>query len=182
MPDSDLIKQLFDKKIIRVISVFVKNKKKQFYLREISRLSNVSPATTYRILKKLLNAKVIREIRIGKFKAYEIIDDQRLKALEGLIKEEPRPLDEFIHNISLLDGIDSVILHGKATPKSANLLVIGKDETNAQVSEIASKIKKEHRFSIDFLILSDMQFSQMNRLGVYSGEKQVLWKKPGTSS
>jgi len=38
-------------------------------------------------------------------------------------------------------------------------------------------IKQKHNFKIDFLILSDLQFRQMTKLGVYSGEKKILWKR-----
>ncbi|MBU4492753.1 MAG: hypothetical protein KKA61_00110 [Nanoarchaeota archaeon] len=83
---------------------------------------------------------------------------------------------KFVEKAKIINGIDSIILHGKKTNKSANILIIGKDDVSKKVDVIVIDIKQKHNFNIDFLILSDLQFRQMTKLGVYSGEKKVLWK------
>jgi len=176
MPDIEILKQLFDKKILRIIDVFLQNKDKQFYLRELGRAADVSPATTYRIIGKLVKAGIAEEIKISKFKVYKIIINEKTKGLAKLLKEEVNPLEIFVEKTKELEGIDSIILQGEKTSKSANLLIIGKDSMSKNVDEIALDIKQRHGFNIDFLILSGQQFNQMTRLGVYSGDKKVLWK------
>ncbi len=177
MPDIDILKQLFDKKILRIIDVFLQNKDKQFYLRELGRAANVSPATTYRILGKLVKAGITEEIKISKFKVYKIIINEKTRGLSKLLKEEVNPLEIFVEKAKEMEGIDSIILHGKKTSKSANILIIGNDNVSKKVDEICKELKQKHNFNIDFLILSDLQFRQMTKLGVYSGEKKVLWKR-----
>lgn len=177
MADIDILKQLFDKKILRIIDVFLQNKNKQFYLRELSRIANVSPATTYRIIGKLVKAGIIEEIKISKFKVYKIIINEKTKGLSKLLKKETNPTEIFVEKLKNLDGIDSIILHGKKTNKSANILIIGNDNMSKKVSGITLDIKQKHKFNIDFLILSDLQFRQMTKLGVYSGEKKILWER-----
>ncbi|MBU1205051.1 MAG: winged helix-turn-helix domain-containing protein [Nanoarchaeota archaeon] len=177
MADIDILKQLFDKKILRIIDVFLQNRDKQFYLRELGRAANVSPATTYRIVGKLVKAGIIEEIKISKFKVYKIIVNEKTKGLTKLLKKEVNPLEIFVEKAKELDGIDSIILQGKKTNKSANILIIGKDDVSKKVDGITSDIKQKHNFNIDFLILSEQQFKQMTKLGVYSGEKRTLWER-----
>ena len=177
MPDIDVLKQLFDKKILRIIDVFLQNKDKQFYLRELGRAANVSPATTYRIIGKLVKSEIIEEIKISKFKVYKIIINEKTRGLAKLLKEEVNPLEIFVEKAKELEGIDSVILHGKKTNKSANILIIGNDNVSEKIEGIVKEIKQKHNFNIDFLILSEQQFRQMTKLGVYSGDKKILWKR-----
>ena len=65
METVDVLEQLFDNKILSVLQLFVENENNQYYLREIAKLTKVSPATTYRILNKLvdLNVLEIQEIK-----------------------------------------------------------------------------------------------------------------------
>ena len=177
MADIEILKQLFDKKILRIVHVFLQNKDKQFYLRELGRAANVSPATTYRIIGKLVKTGIIEEIKISKFKVYKIIINEKTKGLAKLLKEEVNPLEIFVEKAKELEGIDSIILQGKKTNKSANILIIGNDNMSKKAEAIVKEIKQKHNFNIDFLILSEQQFRQMSKLGVYSGDKKVLWKK-----
>ncbi|MDD5086648.1 MAG: winged helix-turn-helix domain-containing protein [Candidatus Nanoarchaeia archaeon] len=177
MADIDILKQLFDKKIIRILDIFLSDKSRQLYLREISREASVSPATTYRILKRLKDAEIIKEIKISKFKVYQIQENEKTKNLSRVIKSEVNPLDIFVDQVKNIKSIDSVILHGKKTSKGANILLIGMDDSSGKIDEISKEIEKKHNFKIDFLIISDFQFRQMTRLGVYSGDKKVLWEK-----
>ena len=177
MPDIDILKQLFDKKIIRIIDVFLQNKNKQFYLRELGRAADVSPATTYRIVGKLVKSGIVEEIKISKFKVYKIIINEKTKGLTKLLKEEVNSLEIFVEKAKELEGIDSIILHGKKTSKSANILIIGNDNVSKKAEAIVKEIKQKHDFNIDFLILSEQQFRQMTKLGVYSGDKKTLWKR-----
>jgi len=177
MPDTEVIKQLFDKKILRIIEVFVKHRGKQFYLRELSRESGVSPATTYRILRKLVQSGFVEEIVLSKFKVYQLIINDKTKGLVKLLRDEINALDIFVKVMKDVEGIDTVILHGKKTSSTANLLLIGSEAAAARIQEVVSEIKEKYSFTIDFLILSQLQFNQMTKLGVYAGEKKTLWSK-----
>jgi len=77
------LKTLIDDKIIRILKTFIKNKNKPMYLREIAKISQVPPATTMRILKKISTEKIIEEIKISKFKFYQYREN---KQIEGFFK------------------------------------------------------------------------------------------------
>ena len=124
-----------------------------------------------------MKSEIIEEIKISKFKVYKIIINEKTKGLSKLIKEDANPLEIFVEKVKNLEGIDSVILQDKKTNKSANVLIIGNDDVSKKIEGITSDIKQKHKFNIDFLILSDLQFRQMTKLGVYSGEKKALWER-----
>jgi len=103
--------------------------------------------------------------------------NEKTKGLSKLLKEEVNPLEIFVEKAKSLEGIDLIILHGKKTNKNANVLIIGNDSVSEKADAIVNEILQKHGFNIDLLILSDLQFRQMTKLGVYSGDKKVLWKK-----
>ena len=68
MQELELLKKLFDNKLVNTINVLINDKSEGLYLNEVSRLANVPPATTYRIINKLVNLDIIQEIRVKKLK------------------------------------------------------------------------------------------------------------------
>jgi DNA-binding IclR family transcriptional regulator len=72
---------LIDEKIVEILKTFKKNKDKQMYLREISRISKIPPATTLRILRKLSQQKIIEETQISKFKFYKYNENKKIELI-----------------------------------------------------------------------------------------------------
>ena len=77
----DILLKLIDKKVLSILSVFKENKKKPLYLREISKKAGISPATTFRILNSLCQKRIIREIRMSKFKFYQYDGNKDLERM-----------------------------------------------------------------------------------------------------
>ena len=81
----------------------------------------------------------------------------------------------FVDRIKSLEGIEKIILHGKQTNKKANVLVLGSNVDATQIKLISSEIKEKYDFTILSLTLTNEQYEQMSAMGLYSGEKQVLF-------
>lgn len=177
MEEINVLDGLFDPKILKIIRLFLNEKEDRFYLREISSKVNVPIATTFRIVKKLLKLGLIQEIKIKKFKLYRIKESSNIKFLESFIREEKRILDLFVDKIKDLSGINSVILHGKEKKDRVNILLIGENIDPNSVKQICADIKEKYNFNISSLTLTEDQFKQMSSMGLYSGEKKLLYKK-----
>ncbi len=61
---------LLERKVGLILSVFRKNREKTFYLREIARMAGVSPATTLRIVRRMVKKGIVEERKVSKFKFY----------------------------------------------------------------------------------------------------------------
>ncbi len=180
MNENEFFRELFDKKLIKILEQFIQNKNKEFYLRELSQLSKVSPASTYRIVNKLSKLGIIDKIKIKKFKFYKLAQNQRTELLEELFKADP--LQDFIDRIkSTMDRvkgneIKKIILYGEKTKNKADLLIIGDIEDKSDIEKAANEIKNKYNFEIVFLTFNGEQFKKMTEMGLYSRDKKVLWK------
>ncbi len=74
-----------DKKIRNILGVLIKNKGEFFHLQKISKLSNVPIASSFRIVRKLVNLGFVSVIRINKFKVYKLSDSKKTKVLIGFL-------------------------------------------------------------------------------------------------
>ena len=177
MENLDLLERLFDKNTISIIQLFLSNKDQNFYLREISKESNVSLATTSRIVNKLLKLDIINLNKINKFKVYTLNNNASVKYLESFLKKDIQILDKFVESISHFEGIERIILHGDEMKDRANVLLIGNNiDTNA-IKEVVANIKEGSKFTVSALVLTKEQYDQMSQMGLYSGKKKVLFKK-----
>ena len=66
-----LLASIFDKKIVTILSELLK-KRGRFYLRDLSRDTGVSLATTYRIIQKLKDSNIVYKDGKEKIEFYEI--------------------------------------------------------------------------------------------------------------
>ncbi len=180
MNENEFLRELFDKKLIKILEQFIQNKNKEFYLRELSQLSKVSPASTYRIVKKLSKLGIIDKIKIKRFKFYKLARNQRTELLEELFKADP--LQEFIErvksSINKVKGneIRKIILYGEKAENKADLLIIGDIEDKTEIEKAAEEINNKYNFEVVFLTFNEEQFKKMTEMGLYSREKKVLWK------
>jgi len=67
----ELLSNIFDEKIVIILSELLK-KRGRFYLRDLSRETGVSLATTYRIIQKLKNSNIVYKDGREKIEFYEI--------------------------------------------------------------------------------------------------------------
>ena len=171
-----ILEGLFDKKIVSILRLFLKKKDQQFYLKEISKLTKVPLATTYRILNKLEEQSVIERTKIKHLKIYKLSENEKTKYLEAVFEGKKTILDEFVEACIALSGINSIITYGREEKDKANLLIIGEGVDNMLVREIVVKIKEKYNFTITHLVLTESQYQQMASMNLYPGKKEVLYE------
>ena len=148
MENLNLLEELFDDKKLRIIKLFLQNKEKQFYLREISKQTKVPVASTFRIVKKLMGLELIKQIKVNKFKLYTAADNDNIAFLETFLKEGKKMVQLFVEKVRELEGISAIILHGEETEEKANLLLIGANIDSNEIKRICAEIKEQHKFVI----------------------------------
>jgi DNA-binding transcriptional ArsR family regulator len=175
--NGDILEQLFDTKILRILRLFIENEDSYFYLREVAVKAKVSPATTYRTISKLIRLEVIALDEVKTLKQYRLATNKKTDFLKTIIKKDKRAIDIFVERVKDLPGVDMVLMHGKQKDGKANILVLGKDVDANQVKAISYEVKDQFGFTILSLALSHEQFDQMSQMGLYSGEKSVLFTR-----
>jgi len=176
----DVLTGLLDQKLIKVISLFAKNPEKKFYLSEVSKLSNVNPATTFRILKKLVKENIIIPIVIGKVRVYQLSGGERAKSLSEFLKkdyvEEVTPLEVFLDKIKLVPHISKIILDSK-TQNSAKLIIVSEFTLKDRILRICDDVYNRFKFKINFVELKPNQFDGLRELNNFDLNKKVLFRR-----
>ena len=84
-----IFRQLIDKKTVRILDLFLKNKEKLFHLNKISEDAKVPLGTTFRLVGKLVSLEILDVVVVGKLKIYKTADNEKVRELEeSLIKNE----------------------------------------------------------------------------------------------
>jgi DNA-binding transcriptional regulator YhcF (GntR family) len=174
MEDQKFLGELFDRKLMTVITRFMENTNSNLYLREVAKQCSVSPASTYRILKRLTELKIIKVNQINRFKFYQLDDNERVKQLSALVSRDP--LDRFVSRAKALPGVKAIMLYGSKKETGANVMIIGDNIGESDLQPVIKEIKSGFNFDIGFLAFSVEQFEQMSSMGMYSQPKKVLWK------
>ena len=177
MENTQVLEQLFDNKVLKILKLFLNNKEKQFYLREVSKKSGVPLATTSRMIKKLTDIDIVRRIEINKFKLYTLSRNKSTEFLEDFLREDKQVLNIFVDMIKGQPGIEEIILHGEIRDNKANLLLIGENIQNGEIKTLCADIKEKYKFMISSLSLQREQFQQMSKMGLYNEKKQTLFRK-----
>jgi hypothetical protein len=81
----NFFKGLIDEKILRVLSLFMKNPEEYYHINKVSDDSKVPLATTFRIMALLSENRIIEHKSISKFKIYRLSKNDRTKKLRNLI-------------------------------------------------------------------------------------------------
>lgn len=177
MVDRDILASLFDEKLMSILRLFFQFDQKKFYLKEISDNAKVSMATTHRILTKLVKLGIVDEIKISKFKVYQLARNEKTDFLASFIKESVKVLDMFIDMIKKDQNIESVILVGKESDSKANVLILGEEIDTEKVKIATSEIKENYNFTITYISMPQSQYEQMSSMGLYPGTKKEIYRK-----
>jgi len=78
---NDVLDGLVDRKIRRILDVFIRDKDELFHLQKISKVSGVPIASSFRIVKRLVGLGFINVIKINKFKVYRLKYNKKTKLL-----------------------------------------------------------------------------------------------------
>jgi hypothetical protein len=177
MENLKILESLFDSKKLRILKLFLQDKEKQFYLREIAANSKVPVASAFRIIRLLVELKLVDIIKVHKFKLYRLARNENTSFLDSFLKEGKRIVQYFVDKIKKIPQLDAVVLHGKETEEKANVLLIGQGIDPYEVKKICASIKEQYNFVVSALALTQEQFAQMSTMGLYSGQKKILYRK-----
>lgn len=176
MDDLGIIARLLDQKILTILKLFANRSCEQFYLREISKETGIPVATTYRILGKLQRLRIIKLLHFKKFKLYELSNSEQANTIRKVLGASSQALKAFVDSVSRIPGVQTIIEHGTTEKSKANLLIIGDAIDASQMKRICTEILSTYNYKITHLTLTLNQFEQMNRMGLYSGEKKVIFQ------
>jgi PAS domain S-box-containing protein len=172
----DILKEIFDKKIISVLEVFVSEPERTFSISEVSSIANVNITATFRIIRKLVTKRFIQIKLIGKMKFYQLEKNENISQLLNFLNKNTKPLEIFVEESSKIENIDTIILD-KKTKESAKFFFVGEEINNEKIKKISEKIKDKFNMNIDFIILNKVQYESLKNFGNYSLEKNIIWEK-----
>lgn len=174
----DILKDLFDEKIIGVINLFLDNPEKRYCLTDISNITKVNIATTFRILNKLIAKGYIKTIVIGKVRIYQLERNEKTNALQKFLRGNvDDPLQTFIDEVTSHPRIKKIILESR-DKNSAKILIIGEFLPIEKINKAIEKIKNTSRFSISYVEISEAQYKGLKDFKNYSLDKKIIWERP----
>lgn len=171
----EILNDLVDEKVLKILSLFSKNDGKQFYLKEISEKTNVSISSVFRILLDLKKKGYIKENKYGPQKLYSLDNGEKGKIITEIFTEQKDPFEVLISNLKKITEIKKIILYGKTTKKSAKIIVVGENVDDKLIEKVVKEIYDEFNFKIEYMILSETQLNQMIRIGMYSEERKQIY-------
>jgi DNA-binding MarR family transcriptional regulator len=174
MDKKKVIESLFDKKIIKILRLFINNPDKTYYLREITRITKVPVTSAHRIIQQLKTLELIEENKDRYLKTYSAIT-KNLELFSGFLEDKKSALKEFSDFMATIKGVNTVILHGEEEKEKASVLVVGENLDQTIIREKTSEIKEKYKFNIIYLILEPSQYDQMLSMGLYRGRKVILY-------
>jgi hypothetical protein len=177
MNNLPVLSELFDKKILKVLNLFLENKAREFHLREVAKESKVPLASAFRIVSKLIGMGVVEQIVIKKFKLLKWADNEKSRKVDLVVMGRKNPIEFFIDMIKDLEGISALILYGTPDRDGANILIIGNNVDSNEIKMSTAKTKEKFNFNVTALVLNDEQFDQMNKMGLYPKTKKIIYNK-----
>ncbi|MFW5865668.1 MAG: hypothetical protein ACOCU6_01095 [Nanoarchaeota archaeon] len=169
-----ILESLISPSIFKILKFFINNDDASFYLREVSKLTKVPSATTYRVLQQLVDANIIIREQIKRVKLYSL-NSETSRFLVDILQDRKSALVDFVDSIKSFDGLQMVVLHGKEEKNRANVLVIGIGMDIESIKRNAVYISDKYQFNIILLTLTPEQYNQMSSMGLYPGKKKILF-------
>jgi len=173
--EREVLESLLPRSTLKILRLFINNADQKYYLREISKLTKVPAASTYRILQTLVDEEIILIEHIKKFKLYKF-NQEAPRFLINILQDRKSAVTEFINTIKSFDGLQLVVLHGPEEKNRANVLVIGNNMDEESIKRNALYIGEKYKFNLILLTLAPEQYNQMSSMGLYPGKKRILYE------
>ncbi|MBI2572315.1 helix-turn-helix domain-containing protein [Candidatus Woesearchaeota archaeon] len=172
MVKKEMLAYLIDDKKAAILRLLL-NSSEELYLKEIADRSGVSLTSTYRTLQDFVGLGLVGRREWKTSKVYRMEANDKTAFLKELLHEEYDGVPDFVDAVGGMQGVESVLLQGVRKKGKANILIIGQGIEGGPVEEIAKRIK-DKGFDLSFLTLTQNQYEQMMKMGLYAGEKVVL--------
>ncbi len=166
MDTPEILSNLFDKKTVELLKVLL-IKEDIFYLRDLSRETKVSLATTYRIVQKLLKLDLVKKETKGKLVYYILnknseIHNQISTLVLGASAQDPLALLRQGLNEKYLGMYEIYVLKGK----KKKIFIISDFIDSKFASEVIKNIKEQTSEVLDYMVVTKAQFDQMQQMGL----------------
>ncbi len=172
MGRGEALAQLIDDKKAAVLKTIF-NSKEELCLNEVAAKSGVSLTSTFRLLQEFVDAGLVKRREWKNSKVYSAEDNEKVTYLKDLFYEEFDGLAEFVNQVSNVGSIHSIVTYGPKKKDKASVMLIGESIDVAKVTEVCQQLK-DKGFELTFLTLTKIQYEQMTKMGLYSGDKKVL--------
>lgn len=170
---SGLLSNLFDKKTIEILKKLLL-KKDVFYLRDLSRATGVSLATTYRIIQKLAGMGLVTKEQQDKFTFYKILRDTPVyRELCSLILGDMEEPAQIIKK-ELRDDFGPTFKVYQNKDKDKKIFIVSEQVKQENVDVIASKIHGQTGFKPTTMVVTPAFFEQMHSMGLINKEKLII--------
>ena len=167
---SKLLANLFDKKTIEVLKKLLL-KKDVFYIRDLSRETLVSLATTFRIVQKLVGLGLVTKDVQDKFTWYKLQRDSDIyKEIYALVMgATPDPIDMLKQQLK--EKFAAAFNAFMTKDKDKKIFIVSDIVKQADVDEIANKIHEVAGSKPNYMVITPQFFDQMQTIGLISKEK-----------
>lgn len=175
----------------KIIELFLSYPNRKFTINELSKLSGISYATTWRVTQKLDDAGLIFTERIGASVVCTLNKTSPFlsyvkKALELKLTPHEAVLKKFVNEIKKIPNVRQVILFGSVARGDAKLtsdidiamIQVKKDKrTDTFVTEIVDKILTRTKMRIVPLVLSLSELKQNRQFSEELKKGRVLYER-----
>jgi hypothetical protein len=172
----EVLKDLFDEKIVEVISLFVENPEKKYFLTDVSNITRINITTTFRILNKLVSKNFLKQSLVGKIRLYQLEKNEKTLELIRLLKKTSTPLNDFIEEVTTYQKIKKIILESK-DKDSAKILIVGEYLPQDKIQRLIEKIKQKNNFLITYVEINEKQYEGLKNFQNYNLDKKMIWKE-----
>ena len=186
MQEIDLLKQLFDEKIVKILGVFAKHPEKRFYLTEITKITKVNVSTTFRILNKLVEKEFIRSMIVGRTRFYQLNNNEKTQQVVKILQyggdtksQSSSPINDFLEKIKTIGRVKKAILKSKDSSK-ATFILVGDFIPVERVQRAVAEIKQKKNFEIEFVELAPRQFDALYNITEFKRLGKVLYEAEGS--
>ena len=172
----EILKDLFDEKIIEIINLFIENPEKKYFLSDVANKTKVNITTTLRILQRLSEKGYLKMTVIGKARFYQLEKNEKTMALLKFLEKESAPFQYFITELTKNPRLKKVILESKEN-NSAKILLIGDFLPTEKINKLIEEIRNRDSFKISFVEITENQYEKLKNFQNYNLEKKIIWKK-----
>ena len=167
---SVLLAQLFDHKTIEILKKLLL-KKDIFYLRDLSRETSVSLATTFRIIQKLLGLGLVSKDHQDKFTFYRINrESQVYKEIYALVLgSTPDPIDLFKQ--LLKEKFVGLFQAYVTKDKDRKIFVVSEHISQTDADTIAQTVQATTSAKPNYMVITPAFFEQMQTIGLITKDK-----------
>lgn len=177
----DALRDLFDERIIEIMTLFIENPGKKYFLSDVANKTKINITTTFRILNRLVEKNFIKSEIIGKTRAYELGQNKKTLELLKFLKRDDDPLQIFIESASQHPRLKKIILESREK-RGAKLVLVGNFLNKEKFDKKVNEIKNKFDFEISFAEISDEQYKRLKGFKSYGLEEKVIWNSEKESS